>query len=892
MTLAAGSRLGPYEILAPIGAGGMGEVYKARDTRLERTVAVKVLPQHLSASPDSRQRFEREAKTISQLSHAHICALFDVGRENDTEYLVMEYLEGETLTDRLGKGALPLEQTLRYGTEIADALDKAHRQGIVHRDLKPGNVMITKAGVKLLDFGLAKAMAAPVQRSGMTSLPTVMGSGQNLTQEGTILGTFQYMSPEQLEGKEADARSDIFALGAVLYEVATGRKAFSGTSQASLISAIMKEDPPPVSSIQAMSPPALDRVVKTCLAKDPEDRWQSAHDVANELKWIAEGSQAGVPVKVASQRKTRELLAWVLAGLAAVAAAFLGVGYAGRAPRQEAFVRAQVPLGGLFLWDIALSPDGKSLAFAAGKQGGQPSLWIRNLGEDEAHPVAGVDLAYFPFWSPDGRSIAYFADGKLHRIDAAGGAAQTVCATEPFGLGGTWSRDGTIVFAPGPTSALFRVPASGGVPVPVTRLDASRHEIAHRYPHFLPDGRHFFYTTQSIRGDSTFEGSVRLGDLEGSTSKAVNAVYSAVQYVAGQLLYVREDSLLAQAFDPARLETRGEPVMIAPRVASLDDWSGSYAFSASGNALLLAPVAAVPSRLAWVDRSGRDLGSVGEPSVFDRVRLSPDGRRAAAAVLNVPNNEHEIRLFEAASGASTRFVFGAGDNFAPVWSPDGNRIFFATDRKKHRPVTDVWVKSLDGSSEEPYLDSPDQTVPRDWSSDGRYLAISKIPLVGNRNTELWVVNAADLPHQIPFARESPTQDHARFSADGKWIAFESTESGTVEIYVRAFPGAGGKKRVSAAGGREPAWRQDGRELYYVGVDNKMMAVPVSLAPTFQPGTPVPLFPIHPSPDGPVYDAAADGQKFLVATAPESAGSPPLSMLINWTALLKRGPASR
>jgi Tol biopolymer transport system component len=308
--------------------------------------------------------------------------------------------------------------------------------------------------------------------------------------------------------------------------------------------------------------------------------------------------------------------------------------------------------------------------------------------------------------------------------------------------------------------------------------------------------------------------------------------------------------------------------------------------------LFLAPVAVVPSRLAWVDRTGRELGVATEPSVFDRVRLSPDGRRVAASVLNVPNNEHEIWLYEVVSGAATRFVFGAGDNFAPVWSPDGTRIFFATDRKKHQPMTDIWVKSLDGSREEPYVDSPDQSVPRDWSSDGRYLAISKIPLVGNRNTELWIVSAADLPHQIPFAREAATQDQGRFSPDGKWIAFQSTESGTVEIYVRAFPGGGGKKRVSVAGGVEPTWRRDGRELYYVAVDKKLMAVPVSLAPTFDAGKPVPLFSIHPSPDGPVYDAAADGQRFLIAEAPESAGTPPLRMLINWTSPTVKGGAAR
>jgi Tol biopolymer transport system component len=882
MPISPGSRLGPYEIAAPIGAGGMGEVYKAKDTRLDRTVAVKVLPAQLSSSAESCQRFEREAKTISQLSHPHICALYDVGSEGETEYLVMEYLEGETVLQRLANGALPLEQTLRYGQEIADALDKAHRHGIVHRDLKPANVMITKSGVKLLDFGLAKAIETPASKGSLTSLPTQQG----LTQEGSILGTFQYMAPEQLEGREADARTDIFAFGALLYEMATGRKAFSGSSQASLISSIMKEDPPPVSTIQAMSPPALDRIVKTCLAKDPEDRWQSAHDVGNELKWIAEGSQEGVPVKVASKRKNRERAAWIVAAAATSAAVLLAIAYVRRAPRPATPVRAMVPLPEkTLLYDIALSPDGKRLAFVAGKQGGPSSLWIRDLASMDARPVPGADVAARPFWSPDGRSIAYFGDGKLHRIDAGGGAAQSICETE-FGLGGTWSREGTIVFAPGGTSALFRVPASGGTPVAVTKLDASRHEVAHRYPHFLPDGRHFLFTSQDA-GGNVFKGSIQVGDVDGKPARLVNDVFSVAQYVSGQILYAREDGLIAQPFDLRRLETHGDPVVVAPRVTILDDWSGSYVFSASEDSLLLAPVANVPSRLVWLDRSGREVGSVGEPSVFHSVRLSPDGRRAAASVLNASKNALEIWIYETVSGTGTRFVFGAGENAFPVWSPDGNRLFFGSDRKKKDRNADIWVKGIDGASEGPYLESPDVVGPSDWSGDGKYLAVGKIPLLGKRDNELWILDAADLKHQIPFAREAPTQERARFSPDGKWIAFDSDESGTFEVYVRPFPGSGEKWKVSTAGGLIPTWRRDGRELFYVSLDNKIMAVPVSLAPTFQAGAPGPLFPIHPSPDGPVYDVPGDGQKFLVGAAPEGVESPPLNLIVHWTSLLGR-----
>src|SRR6266511_3295668 len=401
LALSPGTRLGPYEIVSAVGAGGMGEVYRARDTRLERTVAIKVLPSHLSKSEEVRQRFEREAKTISSLSHPHICALYDVGNQDGTEYLVMEFLEGESLADRLLKGPPPPEQVLRCGIEIADALDKAHRQGVIHRDLKPGNVMLTKSGVKLLDFGLAKALLPSpggrgAGREGLTSFPTMASSP--LTQEGTILETFQYMAPEQLEGKEADARTDIFSFGAVLYEMATGRKAFSGASQASLISAIMKEEPAPIAALQPMTPPALDRVVRTCLAKDPEDRFQTAHDAKLQLQWLAEvGSAAGVPAPVVARRKNRERLAWTSFAIAALAAALFAAGYLRRAPRPERGIRATLPFPErLILGELALSPDGNRLVFTAGKIGMEPALWVRDLGASSAQPVAGAENAYFP----------------------------------------------------------------------------------------------------------------------------------------------------------------------------------------------------------------------------------------------------------------------------------------------------------------------------------------------------------------------------------------------------------------------------------------------------------------------------------------------------------------
>ncbi|HEY3123617.1 MAG TPA: protein kinase, partial [Thermoanaerobaculia bacterium] len=531
MSLSPGARLGPYEILSPLGAGGMGEVYRARDTRLERTVALKVLPSHLSSSPESRQRFEREAKTISQLSHPHICALYDVGREGETEYLVMELLEGETLSDRLGKGSLPLEQTLRFGIEIADALDKAHRQGIVHRDLKPANVMLTKSGVKLLDFGLAKAMAPAAPAGSLTALPTQQG----LTQEGTILGTFQHMAPEQLEGKEADARTDIFAFGTVLYEMATGRKAFSGASQASLISAIMQNDPQPISTIHPMTPPALDRVVRICLAKDPEDRWQSAHDVAGELKWIAEGSQAGVPAPVVVRRKNRERLAWGMTAvtlLVAVAAVAAAIRYAHQAVVLSRPMRSSIVLPEkTALRAVALSPDGTRLVFVAREASGENRLWVRPLDSLSAQPLPGTENPSFPFWSPDSRFIGFFADGKLKRIDASGGPPQVLCDA-PVGRGGSWNQDGVILFAL-VSSPLFRVSAAGGPATPATRLDPARGEDGHRWPFFLPDGRHFLYTVTNFgsRGETEKMG-IYAGSLDSKDETLLLRANSSVAYAS------------------------------------------------------------------------------------------------------------------------------------------------------------------------------------------------------------------------------------------------------------------------------------------------------------------------------------------------------------------------
>ncbi len=864
----------------------MGEVYKARDTRLDRTVAIKVLPQHLSASEEVRQRFEREAKTISQLSHPHICALYDVGNQDGTEYLVMELLEGETLADRLGRGPLPIEQVLRYGIEMADALDKAHRQGIVHRDLKPGNVMLTKTGVKLLDFGLAKAIKPASQRSELTALPTMAGS-PNLTQEGTILGTFQYMAPEQLEGKEADARTDIFAFGAVLHEMATARKAFEGQSQASLIAAILEHTPPPISTIQPMTPPALDRVVRTCLAKDPEDRWQSAHDVASELKWIAEaGSQAGAPAVVVKRRRSREWLAWTVAAVLLAVATAAIAGYVRRAPKPARIVRSSLLLPEMrFLNFLAISPDGSQLAFVASSPGGKGVLWVRSLDGISAQPLPGTENAEFPFWSHDGRSLGFFADAKLKRIEAAGGPAVILCDAGPNGLGGTWNSDGVILFGL-PGAPISRIPASGGTPAPVAPLDPGRRETTHRYPWFLPDGRHFIYLAANLAGAPDDPANlIRLASIDSKEDRAIMPGHSNTMFANGHLLFERDGSLFAQRFDTKSLRTTGELLAIGERISvSVDFWRYALFGAAESGMIAYGTTAEAPSRLLWLDRAGRQIGTVGEPAFYREPRISPDGRRLAVTLFDPSTRKTDIWLYELTRGIRTRFTSGpSSNNGTPIWSPDGQHIVFLTDRKHQ---ADLYRKATSGAAtEEPLLEGEGQRIPDDWSSDGRFLALEFREPKGDRLVTLSILPLAGEPKLSAFFRRGVNPGEARFSPDGRWLAYSTEESGRSEVYVAPFPGPGGKWQVSTNGGFGPAWRRDGKELFYLSSDSKVMAVEIRASgTTLDPGVPQVLFEPHPL--AIAYDAAADGQRFLMVSAGIEQ-SPPITLVQNWIAGMRK-----
>jgi eukaryotic-like serine/threonine-protein kinase len=807
--LAVGSKLGPYEIQSPLGAGGMGEVYRARDTRLDRTVAIKILPQHLTAKPNVKQRFEREARAISSLQHPNICTLYDVGHQDGTDFLVMEYLEGETLADRLAKGPLAPEQVLKFGIEMCEGLEKAHRTGVVHRDLKPGNIMLTKTGAKLLDFGLAKPLeAAPV--ANLTALPTsskAMEAAKPVTAEGTIVGTFQYMSPEQLEGKEADERSDIFALGAVLYEMATGRRAFEGKSQTSVIAAILEREPPPISSLQPMSPPQLDRVVKLCLAKDPDERIQSAHDVKLQLEWIRDaGSQAGVPAQIVAHRKNRERVAWAAAAFLLVVATAAVIGYVQRARQPIRAMVAQIEppastnfsVGGNGADAPAISPDGERLAFAATGSDGKQRLWVRPLDSPTAQQLEGTEGATFPFWSPDGRSIGFFANGKLSRIDATGGPTIAI-ADASNGRGGTWSSDGTILFSSDTGSPLYRVPASGGTPQPVTKLNPSLGESTHRWPQFLPDGKHFLFY---VRGDISQNNATYAASLVGGAPELLvrgdsNAVYAP----PGYLLFIRQDTLMAQRFDAGRLRLIGEAMPLAERAEVNDIWKGIFTVSENGILAYEVGNTSGSAQLLWFDRSGKQIGETGTPGDYSEVSLSPDGSKLAITAAEPVTRNRDIWVYDLARGIKTRLTFSADLNVAPSWSPDGKVIAFMSDRGG---LSHLFEKSSDGTGKTtPLLIDDANETNSSFSSDGRYLIFVRAAAPRVSHDEIWAQPLFGDRKEFPVVQSQFNLDLPALSPDGKWLAYISAESGQDQVYAVPFPHGSGRVQVSISGGFSP-----------------------------------------------------------------------------------------
>ncbi len=865
----------------------MGEVYRARDTRLDRSVAIKILPAHFSADPARKLRFEREAKTVSALNHPNICSLFDVGSQDGTDFLVMECIEGESLADRLAKGPLPTAQVLKIGTEIADALANAHRCGVVHRDLKPGNIMLTKTGAKLLDFGLAKPAVAP------TSAVTLTGVAANspVTEQGAVVGTFQYMSPEQVEGKELDARSDIFSLGAVLYEMLTGQRAFGGKSQFSVASAILEKDPAPISTIKPLTPRNLDHVVRRCLAKDPDDRWQSARDLALELKAISStdpASSSAVAVPVRRRRARRELIAWSAASLTLLAAAalfFLRPNQANSAlPLYSSIVP---PMGTSFEIEgdlgkqPVLSPDGDSLIFGASGE-----LYLHSFRTGTDRVLTGAHGGVNPFWSPDGASIGFFADFKVKTLDLNTSVVRILCDA-PAPRGGAWGSRDIILFTPSPRDAIFQVSANGGTRTAVTTIDTKLHST-HRWPYFLPDGQHFLYYASNHAAAQNQENGIYIASLDGKLNRFLVNSPAAGLYSHGNLLYAKESSLLAQPLDLHTFSLSGSPRPLVDNiVVDLGVWHPTVTASSSSDNLVYQTGSAMAlSRLEWVDRSGAHLSYLGDKGVYNGPRLSKDGKRF---LVTLGDPSHDVWLFDSAGLNKTRLTFDSTIYGEPIWSPDNSR--FATILGLANSTFHIVTRSTSGSGQSvtPQQQAGDNAV-TDWSPDGRFLLTEHTTPTSYEVAAL-PLQSSDPPRPVISPSSSPgPSSSGQFSPDGKFVAVTLLLPSGPEIFIVPFPGGSGMWQVSTDGGHWSRWSHDGKQLYYVNLRNTMNSVEIhEKSDSLEIGHPVPLFTFRPSPRvyrlGLInYDVNPDGKRFLLVVAADE-NNRPLTLLQNWTSLL-------
>jgi eukaryotic-like serine/threonine-protein kinase len=881
MSLAAGVRLGPYEILGSLGAGGMGEVYKARDVRLDRLVAIKVLPAALAADAGLRQRLEREARAVAALQHPHICTLHDVGHQNGIDFLVMEYLEGQTLADHLRKGAFPVDRTLQYALQIADALDQAHRAGIVHRDLKPGNIMLTPSGIKLLDFGLAKLrpqLAVGGFGSGVTETAPLTAP---LTGAGRILGTLAYMAPEQIEGKNADHRADIWAFGCVVYEMAAGHKTFSGMSDAGTIAAILERQPEPLSKRQPLTPLALDRLVTRCLAKDPEDRYQSARDAFLELRGTG---SADVPRPAARRVAWRPVAAGAIAALV-VAAVGVAVWRSKRgiAPTDAPVLRLSIGPGAeaAFPQMPAISPDGGHVAFSAVSPDGIQRLWIWSTESARSQTVGASDGAALPFWSPDSRSVAFFAGGKLKKVEVNGGAPQ-VLADAPNGAGGSWNQNGVIIFAPAGAGGLHRVPAVGGSSTPLTTIAPGATFTTHRHPWFLPDGEHFLFLAQE---PGQIASSVYVASL-GTPDRAARLVTadSEAAYSSGFLIYARGPRLLAHAFDVRRLQAIGEPFPIAGNLPFLADRGVYSAFSISSSGIVCYSTGDDGRKqFVWFDRAGRVLRRVGSAGLYRDFDLSPDGRRLVVARYDPDRGLNNLWLMDVDRGTVSRFSLESRSHTDPVWAPDGRRIAFSVRKNLFFDIHQQGTEA--NARDEVLLTSEDAKYVEDWSGDGKFILYG----AGKEGFDLWILPTFGPRQPRPFLESPFHKDEPQFSPDGKWVAYNSNETGRWEAYVTSFPDAQQKFPVSTTGGIQPRWRADGRELFYLALDGTLMSATVDMSRGFVAGVPKALFPtgLQRNPGTGQYAVTPDGQRFLLRTDFPDDKSQGFTIVLNWQRMAKQ-----
>ncbi len=899
LTLESGTKLGRYEIRSQLGAGGMGEVYRARDTQLGRDVAIKVIPSGFAVDKDRLRRFEQEACAAGALNHPNVLIVHDISIHDGAPYVVSELLEGETLRQRISATPLAQRRAIDYALQIANGLAAAHEKGIIHRDLKPDNIFITNDGrLKILDFGLAKLTQGDGNQQ-QTDIPTRRVD----TDPGVVMGTVGYMSPEQLKGHAVDQRSDIFSFGAILYEMLSGQRAFHAASAAETMSAILKEDPPELSDTNKTVSPALERLVNHCLEKNPEARFHSARDLAFALEAISGASSVSgqtltTVVPLSARERLRKQLPWIwtavlsLALIAALPFAFL---YFRRAPT------AEVPEAQRFIIPLPeksqtidpplISPDGHRLVYRLNTEDGKELLWVRPLSSLEARPLAGTEGAIQPFWSPDSRSIGFVAAGKLKRVDLSGGAPQTLCDAPSNPSGGSWGRDGVIIFSRGTANGLYGVPAAGGTPVRITEVDGSVNELEHTFPYFLPDGRHFLYLARNAQPENSV---IYAATLDSKEKKRLLQAHSSVAYAPpGYLLFARETTLMAQGFDANSLELKGDAFPVAEQ-AVRNPVNGRVMFSVSENGVLALRTGGLAmNQLIWFDRTGKQLSALTPPGTYNAPSLSPDQKRVAVARYDFQAvSAFDIWLIDLERGAQMRFTTDpAGDGY-PAWSPDGDRIAFVSIRNG---FGNLYQKSSNGSgTEESLLASRELKREPDWSPDGRFILYSQLNATTNEDLFLLPLSGERKPE--PFLQTNFIEAHGRFSPNGRWVAYISNETGKFEVYVQSFPAKGDKIPISTEGGGQPQWRADGRELYYYTPDRKLMAVEVSgEGSTFRVGVARPLFEIRVSgigvergfPGSGYYTAARDGKRFLVAGTPEAPERQQIIIVLNWTADLKQ-----
>ena len=883
MTLTAGTKLGRYEIRSQLGAGGMGEVYLAHDPKINRGVAIKILPTMVASDSERLRRFEQEVQATGKLNHPNILAVYDVETHDGSPYVVYELLEGETLRERLRGGAIATRKAVDFALQIANGLSAAHAKGIVHRDLKPDNLFVTNDGhLKILDFGLAKLVEP---RSNVEDQTDVLTRKVN-TDPGALMGTAGYMSPEQVRGRGVDHRTDIFSFGAVFYEMLSGRRAFHGESAIETLNAILKEDPPDLTGTNPNIAPALERVVSHCLEKSPDRRFQSATDVAFALESLSGvtslPSQQTATTKslVPSRFWTKERLIWLgVCAFLAIAAAVLAFSrFSQSQPSSHAVQLAfTTPEKTTRATHITVSPDGLRVAFLATNAEGKREIWVRSLDTSVAQTLAGTDEAVSPFWSPDSRSLGYFARGKLYTVDASGGRPQVLCEVRND-RGGAWNRDGVILFA-GP-EGLYRVSAQGGTPTLATKLHP--YEEAHRWPYFLPDGRHFIFLADAGTAENH---QIRLGSLDSQETPILFGAITRVAYAApGYLLYVNQGALLAQPFDSQKLKLTGEPATLAESIAEVGP-NHEFDFSVSDNGVLAYQASSRMTELVWFDRSGKKLEVVGEPDNFASIALSPDGRRALASMLDADGRAADVWLVDLSHGSKSRLTFDPYSDAEAVWSPDGTRVVFTSNRDGAFSELHVTSSNASGNDQK-LLEADANDIPTSWSRDGKYILFMRwAPQV---HAAIWLLTLHGKVEAEPLLQSSAFDQGAGvFSPNGRFIAYTTNESGRFDVYVQSFPLSDKKWSVSSDGGRLPLWRDDGRELFYLTLDGQVMSVDVKTDGIFESGRPKQLFQTQMRQAFMPYAVSADGSRFLIIAPRQANNSTPLVVVLNWTAKLKQ-----